>query len=147
MDSLSLEILQYIFQYLNPKELRICSLVCKEFNLASKYFKQSEKWEKMFNLESIDEYGYDIDLVRNYLKNGYRYIYFNGKINFVVNCVSIIDSNNIERIRSIILKEGDLLTIYTSVAKDSKHNEIENIYFLTDSKYKIKKRGINISVY
>ena len=84
MDSFSLEIIQYIFQYLNPKELRICSLVCKEFNLASKYFKQSEKWEKMFNLESKDEYGYDIDLVRNYLKNGYRYISFNGKINFKV---------------------------------------------------------------
>lgn len=149
MDKFAIEIIQKIFKYLNPIDLRKNSLVCKQFYYSSKYFIENEKWEKILTKKKNNEevsfltikdinYTYNIEKINNYFNKGLRYIMYRGDIKLIINVVTLGYKSHHERMYSLIVKEG-LINLCELTNKP-------DIYLLVESK-NIKARGISMSRY
>ena len=99
MDKFAIEIIQKIFKYLNPIDLRENEK--REKRLKKK---KNNKEVSFVTIKDIN-YTYNIEKINHYFNKGLRYIMYGGNIKLIVNVVTLGYKSDHERMYSLIVKE------------------------------------------
>jgi|TARA_B110000261_G_C13080229_1_gene355654 hypothetical protein len=138
MDLLPHDILYIIFSKLDPIEANNLSNTCKILKDTYNYL---EKYNKYINI-------YNHNILKNKIKNGYRYLQINNKNYKIINIIQYY-----EPYFNIIFTNGNILHISEdkinlfNYKKFNKKIKRKNIKLITESKFNYKIKSINLNKY